>query len=146
MRALLLNLADRGLDQVGPIPPHYIELFRILIGAVPIPFELQGDGRAGQLMRHLQPLYLSIEENLAERCFFTTNEGLMGVGPYDTRQGDMVVVFFGCAMDSVVRSCGRHGGEHWELIGDAYVQGFMSGQAVGEYEMGLREAFDFELC
>ena len=124
-RALLLDLNHKGLDQFGPMPDHYGELFDILVGVRPAPLHLTSPGMDSQLMTYLQPVYNQIEANLAERCFFTINDEFMAVGPYHTKPGDMVVILFGGAQCFILRPCCC--GAKFELIGDAYVYRFMDG-------------------
>jgi hypothetical protein len=53
----------------------------------------------------------------------------MGLGPFFSKPGDVAVVLFGGAMCFVLRPHGLH----YELIGDAYVQGAMTGECVKDF-------------
>lgn len=100
------------------------------------------------------------------RRLFETEDGYLGLGPDDVQEGDIVVIIFGCPMPLIVRDAGKryvsqdsHSNARHELrlhvpnmngdgdvpvncytlIGDAYVQGAMYGEAV-ENE-GIRGIF-----
>ncbi|KAF1983513.1 HET-domain-containing protein, partial [Aulographum hederae CBS 113979] len=60
------------------------------------------------------------------RRVFVTAEGKAGVGPQMMREGDAVVVLFGCRWPVVLREV--EGG--WEMVGLGYVFGEMDGEAV----------------
>ncbi|KAK3313175.1 heterokaryon incompatibility protein-domain-containing protein [Apodospora peruviana] len=93
---------------------------------------------------------------MAERCFFTTDGGAMGLGPYCVRPGDVVVVLFGASHLIVLRPLeeeeeenGSAATKRYELIGDAYVQGGMHGGYVKHYldtRKDLSQAERFWLC
>ena len=63
------------------------------------------------------------------RVFFATSIGFLGLAPYGTRSGDVVFVIRGADVPYVLRP--REDG--YELIGEAYVEGIMAGEAL---EMG----------
>ena len=66
----------------------------------------------------------SAQQALDNRCFFTTKKGYFGVGPRDTRRGQVVVIFLGGNMPFIVEKQEKH---HC-LIGEAYVHGIMDGE------------------
>jgi hypothetical protein len=53
----------------------------------------------------------------ADRVLFTTSSKYMGAGPVDTKPGDKVCLIFGCKVPLILRK----EGEHWRLVGQAYV-------------------------
>lgn len=63
--------------------------------------------------------------------FFITENGFIGVGPAETKVGDMVTVLFGGAMPFILREidAGERGG-CYTYVGHSYVHGIMDGEAV----------------
>jgi len=59
-----------------------------------------------------------------DRCFYATTSKRMGVGPYGTLQGDLVVILYGGQFCYILREVG----EHYVFIGDAYLHGAMHGE------------------
>ncbi|KAI1847110.1 hypothetical protein JX266_006985 [Neoarthrinium moseri] len=58
------------------------------------------------------------------RSFYVTSTGRMGLGPSDTRVGDIVCVIPGGDVPYVI----RQNGSQWCLVGESYVQGLMDGE------------------
>jgi Heterokaryon incompatibility protein (HET) len=145
-RALLLDGNHTYLDQIDPVPDSYGELFDILVGVEPPPMHLTAPGMESQLMMHLHPLYHQIRANLVDRCFFTIGDKIMAVGPYHTKPGDRVVIFYGGSPCFILRPCCH--GTHFKLIGDAHVHRFMDGRMCGAVLNGevQTEAGFFTLC
>ena len=77
-----------------------------------------------------------------ERRFFRTCDNRVGLGPLDTQPGDLICVFYSAAPVFILRS--QQKGFVNKLVGDAYVYGLMSLQAVRE--QGLEAGEDFILC
>jgi hypothetical protein len=78
---------------------------------------------------------------LVGRCFFETDEGLLGVGPDFMQPGDHVVILFGGKMPFVLRPVGKL----WRLVGACYVYGLMEGEAIERWEHSTKyrvEKFD----
>ncbi|KAF7185648.1 Heterokaryon incompatibility protein 6, OR allele [Pseudocercospora fuligena] len=57
---------------------------------------------------------------------FLTNNGHLGCGPEMAEVGDHVVIVLGAEVPYVIRKCPD--GEHYALLGDAYVHGAMDGE------------------
>jgi hypothetical protein len=53
------------------------------------------------------------------RKLFTTRKGGVGIGPYNSRQGDTVVILYGARTPFIFRKNAEDNG--WRIIGDAYV-------------------------
>ena len=76
------------------------------------------------------------------RAFFITQQGYMGFGPPDMKQGDTMAVVLGSRMPLILRQMSTpvivSGSEAVEdqsyhsLVGYCYLHGVMQGQAVGE--------------
>ncbi|KAH8649756.1 hypothetical protein BGZ60DRAFT_389466 [Tricladium varicosporioides] len=73
--------------------------------------------------------------------FFVTVNGYMGLAQPEIKRGDSVCVFFGTNTPFVVR---REGG-HFLLIGEAYIQGLMSGEGIVHLQNGKVKVSDIEL-
>jgi hypothetical protein len=81
----------------------------------------------------MSPFLAAMAENLTSRCFFTTKNDLIGVGPGDTLVGNCVCILFGgdrCFIldDSKAEQL---------LKGDAYVHGVMSGEMMDIYDRDI---------
>jgi len=61
---------------------------------------------------------------ITQRCFYTTSSGEMGLGPFDTRPGDLVTMLYGGQFFYILREVG----EHYILVGDSYLHGAMFGE------------------
>jgi hypothetical protein len=81
------------------------------------------------------------DQTTINRVLCITEKGYIGLVPYRSRVGDTVVVLFGAHTPFVVREkiddyLSETGERTWELIGEAYVHGFMDGEAVADIEQG----------
>jgi hypothetical protein len=82
------------------------------------------------------PIHLKNQERFAKlmhqtvrgRALFITSNGYIGLGPEDLKQGDAVAIFHGAKTPFVVREAAKD--NQWSLIGDCYVHGIMSGEAL----------------
>jgi hypothetical protein len=91
------------------------------------------------------------------RRFFLTKQGYMGLSFPDIRVGDLVCVFLGLELPFIVRleekafSVVLQGlmsytvPPQFSLVGEAYVQGLMDGEAMQDLDAGFVELTDFEL-
>ena len=61
----------------------------------------------------------------------------MGLGSGFMAIGDIAVVPLGCSTPIIVRPEGRNG--EYRYVGDAYVDQYMMGKAVQEWEAGQKE-------
>lgn len=66
------------------------------------------------------------------RKLFCTAKGYYGIGLPDTCFGDLVCVFLGSKIPFII----RRKGDHYVLVGESYVHGLMSGEAIKEMERG----------
>ncbi|KAI0190825.1 heterokaryon incompatibility protein-domain-containing protein [Astrocystis sublimbata] len=76
------------------------------------------------------------------RCFFTTENGLMGMGSGFMKDGDIICVPLGCKTPVILRPDGNH---EYRLVGDAYIDGYMNGVAVKEWRRGIRPLQNYVL-
>ncbi|KAI2610093.1 heterokaryon incompatibility protein-domain-containing protein [Hypoxylon fragiforme] len=76
------------------------------------------------------------------RRFFVTTENLMGIGPETMKKGDMVVILFGGKVPYVVRQVSQ---ARYLFIGECYVPGLMTGEAVEQWKKSGGKAEFFHL-
>lgn len=65
-----------------------------------------------------------------------------GLGANGLARGDRICVLTGCSAPAILRPLGNH----YTLLGDAYVPGFMFGEAMSGIGDGTREPEAFSLC
>jgi hypothetical protein len=70
---------------------------------------------------------------MINRRLFRADNGYMGLGPAIAEVGDYVVLVKGARMPFIVRPRGKL----WELMGDAYLHGAMSGRLWNEEKCHL---------
>ncbi|EEU41739.1 uncharacterized protein NECHADRAFT_87764 [Fusarium vanettenii 77-13-4] len=77
------------------------------------------------------PLFLdAVTTACVGRCLFSTGSHMGGVGPLDTRPGDMVCIIYGAAVPFVIRP---YEDKQWyTLVGECYVQHLMHGGVIGD--------------
>lgn len=73
------------------------------------------------------------------RCFFTTRDGRLGLGPSNMEVGDTVCVFFYCPTPYML----RRGHSVHDFIGEAYVHGLMYSEALDIFDQKLIEETQF---
>ncbi|EME40089.1 hypothetical protein DOTSEDRAFT_158763 [Dothistroma septosporum NZE10] len=75
---------------------------------------------------------IATHRNWMAKRLAVTNTGHVGMVPQTARKNDIVCVLFGCSVPMVLRPVGD--GTH-KVVGEAYVHGFMDGEALegGEY-------------
>ncbi|OTA90543.1 hypothetical protein M434DRAFT_77799 [Hypoxylon sp. CO27-5] len=76
------------------------------------------------------------------RRFFVTTGNLMGIGPETMEKDDMIVILFGGKVPYVVRELGE---AKYSFIGECYVPGLMTGEAVEPLKKNGRKAEFFNL-
>jgi hypothetical protein len=77
------------------------------------------------------------------RRLMVTSEGLVGMAPCRGRPGDAVVVLFGCSIPLVLRKVGTR--EAWQVVGEAYVDGYMNGEVGQHLKRGTRNVHRFRM-
>ncbi|CAK1365397.1 unnamed protein product [Cercospora beticola] len=76
------------------------------------------------------------------RRFFVTHNGLLGIGPKDMDEHDLIVVIFGSSVPLVLRDAGRG---RYKLLGGCYVYGIMKGEAVHQHRTAGKPDRVFDL-
>ncbi|KAI4863988.1 HET domain-containing protein [Hypoxylon rubiginosum] len=99
-----------------------------------------GDHNAMDLLQHLSAggdpvAYTTLAENYCfNRSFIITSGRCMGLGPIDTRPGDVVQIIYGGGVPYIVRQ--QEQGLGWLFIGESYFHGLMSGEMIKAQEQG----------
>jgi hypothetical protein len=126
-RTLICNRAE---------PPYVIEekwyrnMFDVARGALPIPTDVRTTSTISdeeKLQSYVAPLVSSLDNRMAGRRFFSSGDelGKMGIGPEHIELGDQICLLMGCDIPIILRT----EGDHFVLVGEAYVHGFMQGEA-----------------
>lgn len=96
-------------------------------------------------------IFSSVERMVMERRFMLTENGRFGWAPdnaYDetvenqVRVGDLIAIVFGCSTPLVI----RRSAEHFQIVGEAYVEGMMDGAALRLLENCECEQQVFTFC
>ena len=126
-RTLVCNRAEEPykLDET-----LFRSMFDVARGVSEVPKDfLEGSLLSGEerLQRYVGPLVASLDVRMVGRRFFRSGEavGMMGLGPARARCGDHICLLMGCDIPVLLRS----EGDHYVLVGEAYVHGFMQGEA-----------------
>jgi len=88
-------------------------------------------GRVYQLveMPEVPTLILRLESMRGKRPFLSQSMGYVGMGPGHARPGDAVVLLPGAETPYVIRPRPDNGLNHYEVVGEAYCDGIMDGEA-----------------
>lgn len=77
------------------------------------------------------------------RRLLVTHEGLVGAAPCRARDGDVVAILYGCSIPLVLRKVNDN--EAWQVIGEAYMHGFMNGEISDLHKRGKKSTYRFHL-
>ncbi|KAF5621064.1 heterokaryon incompatibility 6 OR allele [Fusarium tjaetaba] len=115
-----------GEDPLYPAPAEFVNMMQALFEQKPVPDNFMPEAsRIDRFIQYVTPFSKSMENASSNRCFFVTESGGMGMGPFSTKPDDIIVVLFGSPFCLVLRSV--QGTDCYSLIGDAYVHGAMDG-------------------
>jgi hypothetical protein len=113
-----------------------IDLFRrrfdVARGVKPVPILNPEVDYIQAFHQFVSPLAFEMNAIMYNRRFFTSGQALMGVCLSKARVGDILVVLLGCDHPVIF----RQEGVAWAFQGEAYVHGFMDGEAVMKWESG----------
>ena len=87
---------------------------------------------------------LSAGLTMNRRRMFISKEKAVGLAPWDAEQGDIICVLLGCRFPVVLRPRGPSD-NYYVLVGEAYIEGFMDGEAILGLEEGYFELNTFEI-
>ncbi|KAL2073871.1 hypothetical protein VTL71DRAFT_11197 [Oculimacula yallundae] len=76
-----------------------------------------------------------------DRQLFLGSSNIMGLGPIDVEEGDIICVPLGCPHPMIFRQVA----DHYTVIGEAYVDEYMYGKAVDMWEKSELQLETFEL-
>jgi hypothetical protein len=144
-RTLVMDQDSRDWDTLlYPAPAAFDQQHRVLFGSDTLPEDyepqLPPDVRFAKFVDGFQ---FNFENGIIDRCFWSTEDGQMGLGPKGARRGDVVAVLFGGNFPFVLRPRNQH----YQLVGNAYVQGAMGGEYVKQYvDDSTLEGEEFSLC
>lgn len=93
-----------------------------------------------EMNRRFIDVYVPWSQN---RAFFITDGGRMGIGPQDMQSTDIICILFGGTVPYVLRP--TENSDEYLLIGECYVHGVMSGEAIDDYEGGRHTGQWFHL-
>ncbi|KAK5713955.1 hypothetical protein LTR15_010861 [Elasticomyces elasticus] len=111
----------------------YRALKRYLLrrGQFPTPGLAEDDTDASDGHAYLEAL----NRWLRNRCFFTTTTGSIGIGPKVMRDHDLVVILYGSSVPVVLREK-KARADTYLVVGSAYVNGVMYGEAMEKHRAG----------
>ncbi|CAA9964978.1 HET domain containing protein [Pyrenophora teres f. maculata] len=95
-------------------------------------------------------VYSCSDRSAKKRRFMTTMKGYMGWAPDNifgkeneqSRAGDLIAIIFGCSTPLAIRPCG----DRFQVLGEAYVQGLMDGEAIDALREGKHATQSFVFC
>lgn len=94
-----------------------------------------------QIVKQVAGRVLSIASALEDHFIVATNRGYIGQTFRNVQAGDIVCILLGCSMPMVLRPIDNH----FELIGDIYLDGIMYGEAMAALDERKFKLQDFEL-
>ncbi|KAI7188181.1 hypothetical protein KC363_g5632 [Hortaea werneckii] len=138
-----------GTDHQGAVvlPGDNLEAFRAwityLVAHHSFPPASRGCDDSGKQSRLAAEYDKACKNACTNRSLFVTVEGQLGLGPQVSDVEDAVAVLWGCIYAVVLR--GLRGTDEYAVLGTAYVEGLMHGEAIEGDQMVLREAQRFNL-
>ena len=95
-------------------------------------------------------IYSTVCRMVKERRFMLTKNGYFGWAPDNAyggetdqaRIGDLIAIIYGCSTPLVIRPCG----DKFQVVGEAYVECFMDGEAIDLLHRGDCQMMTFLFC
>lgn len=84
-----------------------------------------------------------IIKTLYGRRLIITDQGYIGLARNETQKGDIVCLLFGASVPMILRP--RDDGVSYTFVGDAYIYGYMEGEAMASYESGEYDSMEFAI-
>lgn len=122
-------IGNRTFDKRGTDEDYFRQMFDVLFdeSSLPVDFvHLPSETEADEKGRFVVPFKVEIGDWLRLRRFFTSDNATMGVCWPTAQIGSKLVILAGCDAPVLLRSVGKNN----EFHGDAYVSGFMDGEAM----------------
>jgi hypothetical protein len=88
-----------------------------------------------EMRRHF--LQIHFGDRMMGRCFCLTQNRRLAMGSGFMLAGDIIVVPLGCSTPILLRAEGTQG--EYRYVGDIYIDGYMSGKAVDQWQAGKRQ-------
>jgi hypothetical protein len=82
--------------------------------------------------RNVDDIYWAASRFCTGRKVFCTKHGMLGLGPTILRAGDLCCILFGAHVPFILRRVA----EKYRLVGEAYVDGVMRGEAIVDWMIG----------
>jgi hypothetical protein len=132
-RALILDKEYKGKSPVSPAPDDFGHMYEVYFNRADVPADYKPDlPEDSRRMDYIYSFTTSMQGAIFGRALLGTDKGNTGMGPFQTLPGDLVVVLVGASMCSVLRPYG----DHYKLLGEAYVHGYMNGEALDVDDTG----------
>jgi hypothetical protein len=108
----------------------YHSMFDVARGALAAPKDTLADlslSDEDKRQLYVAPLMASLDNRMFGRRFFSSRDdlGKMGMGPAQIELEDQICLLMGCDIPMILRS----EGDHFVLVGEAYVHGFLQAEA-----------------
>ncbi|KAM0310013.1 hypothetical protein ACHAO8_008489 [Botrytis cinerea] len=106
-------------------------------------FPLSPVSTTGRTLDEKERLALLISAcwTMNRRRFIVSDTGIIGLGPWNCSKNDVICVLPGCRFPVILRKTDNH----YILVGEAYIDGFMYGEGIRGAENGLYELETFEI-
>ncbi|KAF5020471.1 hypothetical protein F66182_7510 [Fusarium sp. NRRL 66182] len=118
----------------------FANLFRDRLPHLPLDDKLldhlviEGDVKP-EVRRHF--IQTNFGDRMMGRCFCVTQKRRIGMGTGFMLSGDIVVIPLGCSTPVLLRAEGTQG--EYRFVGDVFIDGYMQGKAVEQWQAGKRE-------
>jgi hypothetical protein len=121
--------------RLGPPKPHYRTHLHVLSDLLGPSFPFAEELRPEKLEKRFFPeeFKFSVTTWHFQRHFVMTEKGFIGQAREATRVGDVVAILYGAKVPFILRPDGRG---NYLLVGEAYLHGFMLGEAYGRWKAG----------
>ncbi|KAF7877307.1 hypothetical protein EAF04_000990 [Stromatinia cepivora] len=86
-------------------------------------------------------LLISACWTMNKRRFLVSNTGVIGLGPWNSSKDDLICILPGCRFPVILRKID----DHYILMGEAYIDGFMYGEGIRGVQNGLYDLGTFEI-
>jgi hypothetical protein len=113
-----------------PVPPRLTEYMEFHLDISEEEFALSNEKKIRNASKWIR-----------DRCLFLSDSGTFGLAPGFAVAGDLLCIPFGCLTPLVLRPCENY----YTVIGEAYVHGFMRGEAIKLLEKGDLKVQEFEV-
>jgi hypothetical protein len=146
-RTLILDREHGDITKpTSPAPGDFVFMFDVYMDIVLVRAEFEPElPEWDRKVRFIAPLSNSIDCTWAQCCFFTTDTGHVGMGPFITQSGDSVTILIGASFCSMLRKDSES--ELYKLLGDAYDHGVMNGELIETDNDGnVLNAQEIRLC